>query len=366
MNGTTASASRRQQGNPVAPWPARRAAGLFLLAVAGVIEAGCKPGVALGAPGAPVDAGVDGPAITLEMACRQHATAFCARLEACVPAAVLTLYATAVDCPEVETQRCLLLRGGEGSSVTPDGLSACSDAIAQSACGAFIRDWYGWAPLAACSLPAGARCPDVEACGEGLNCQVSAGASCGVCAPGAGPGASCDGTEGSCAGGLQCFAASECRKPGDLGASCDFAGAPCMIDLVCTDAGCATPPAAGEPCLAGPFQGQPSVLRTCGVGLGCGPQLLCAAIPLAAVGAPCGRVGVANETDCSYGGACVIKDLDANTGVCVATSGVGGSCYDAEQFDGGGGTEYWWFPLCPYPMVCPDESAGCQPIVPCP
>ncbi len=205
---------------------------------------------------------------------------------------------------------CLSALSLNGSSITPQTLSSCANAVKSLTCGSDLED------TGACNFPPGkladgTSCVSDEQCAS-ENCK-KVDNTCGVCSARIAIGGACE-SSGDCVDGARCTAGkcvAEIRNP--VGGSCDATkGEYCQSGLYCDYSTkiCKAYGAAGAAC---------SLTMPCGSGLTCdATSKTCVAVTLAAEGQAC-----STSLRCQSGLAC-----DPTAAKCVKVTIVapGGDC----------------------------------------
>lgn len=242
--------------------------------------------------------------------CNSLGTAICNKVEQCAPLDVQLVYGDVQTCVARVALGC-----NADMSVAPVSstqMSACSSAVSQADCQVFLR---GDSQPAACTFTGSLA--NGKACGTGQQCQSGycnlASGFCGTCAPRATTGSACTSTYG-CQSGLVCNSSNVCAKVAAAGGNC-AATSDCAAGLVCVSGKCAAAVALGQPCTPGACDQY--------AGQFCDGQV-CAKLPVAATGQPCGFVN-GKDIQCSGGGTCKLGQ-GQQQGTCVAPAKDGASC----------------------------------------
>jgi hypothetical protein len=202
--------------------------GWMTMVLWGVAACGSSSTDTTGSGGSGGDGGAGGGTDTSAAAlaaCTVHSEAFCKKQLECYPHRA-PLTGSLTVCTERVTSRCLSRLPLPGTSVTPDGLSACAAEIAAPGC-----DMFTTTP-AACifvgTLPDGELCAESAQCASGY-CDTFYSDGCGRCAAGGEPDPICP----------------DCPQ-GKM--ACYYSGEPCGFGYVCPGDACIPAPAEGEGC----------------------------------------------------------------------------------------------------------------------
>jgi hypothetical protein len=265
--------------------------------------------------------------VTAAVACADIAHARCTRLMTCSPTVLSLRYASESDCEARELALCTNQLAAAGTGNSPTHTEACSQAVAQWACPAFIGNF---AAPASCQQQTGsgangAACEFPGQCQSGF-CAVVPGSQCGTCAAPPTAGSSCAQLD-TCGPNLVCTTDNQtCAALVASGGACGK-GAPCAADLSCvgstaTKMGtCMTAVAtAGADC--DPTQQTGPGCDRDG-GLVCNGQTKkCAAIAVVGGGTACGAVNGQNQP-CGDNGTCSVS---TGQGTCTAAAADGTAC----------------------------------------
>jgi hypothetical protein len=230
---------------------------------------------------------------------------YCPALAACDPTTFAFSFGTMTECMaaggnmvdhattfDYRYDRELTAPYAHGSTLTPDDVVACAQALDLSTCDAFWQRSVPDAcrPAKVGFLPDGTSCRFWNQCLSGRCDAAGAPGTCGQCVPQRAAGASCRFfTDPECADGSLCIGPSatamKCAAYRKLGETCN-SQLPCALNLVCPVLGqrCAKPAASCDPslprsyaCTFGPY------------GQYCNPATSkCEPIPTTALGEPCG------------------------------------------------------------------------------
>jgi hypothetical protein len=282
-----------------------RRVAVWLVAVVAVVAAGmaCRTGEPAG----------------LSDACGVYAQSLCQRLASCSPLTVHAIYADVSACASRLGQACVTDSSAPGATTTAAGLRVCAGVLDGVACGSLMNH----------DLPADCRLPpgmlaDGEGCGAdgqcaSTRCARAAGEGCGACAKVAREGQACT-AESDCDYGLTCGTGGTCVRFGARGSTCDAAH-PCGYELGCVSGACAPVAAPGQAC--DPKQNDCDLWRA----QSCDPSTsTCGALRIAGAGQACGETA-AGLVVCGAAASC--RETDT-AGVCVAPSGDGAACDEAQ------------------------------------
>jgi hypothetical protein len=286
-------------------------------------------------------------AVSDDVAAGDAANAFCARVNACVPALTSLQWGDVPTCTGKYKNLLLGTLHATGTSATAADLEACAQAIPAASCDDVLgRNLPEPCKAKSGSLMDGQACGDNSQC-SGKMCNIAPGKICGVCSKPAAAGAACQSND-DCDYGLDCVGAAgmkTCASRVGAGQSCD-AMHPCLSTLACKAGTCGTPDSAATACTAGG--------DTCDTahGIFCSPiTSMCVQVTFAKAGGMCGIVS-SSIVLCETGG------LDINTsctgfkypamptGTCAAPAADGASCNDLTG------------PSCVPPSIC--VNGACQ------
>jgi len=271
-----------------------------------------------GGPDAGSDAAADMAPLTVAQACTDLDTSLCGALGACSTFVLQLSFGDLATCVARNDLACTIGQAPSGVGRTTADLEACGRALPAATC----PDLIARKLPATCQDPPGTVI-NGAACGSGLQCASTfckrQGAACGVCAPRAGAGESCNGND-QCQPDLVC-AGSACVAPAESGAACDDKH-PCRDDLYCKSGVCSAKAGPGESCA--------DTDKACDLvrGVGCNPFThVCQNVRVAKKGDPCGIVG-GTLVLCEASGLCEGATL-AVPGTCTAAAGDGAACGNA-------------------------------------
>jgi hypothetical protein len=289
---------------------------LALVLAAAACSSSSSSGGNTGDGGTGGDASVD-PA----KACNDLASAYCAKIQSCVPYFVEITFGDVPTCVSRASASCTTAAGATGTSATAGTNEACGTALSAESC----DDILDGKPPTACviapgTLASGAACGEDAQCASAF-CGKPAGKYCGTCAAPPAAGAACVG--GRCGPSLACGANAMCVTPGASGATCD-ANTPCLTTLSCGGGKCTTPVAAGATC-------DPKQMTTAGCqttsGYFCNAATTkCEQVTIATANEACGIVH-GGLTLCSGLGFCRGATSTA-PGKCIAAAANGAACDD--------------------------------------
>jgi hypothetical protein len=229
------------------------------------------------------------------------------------------------DCRTYHTNRCKMFAAVPGATITVLNIQACGQALAAESCDQFRSS--GYPPE--CTVSPGTRA-DGEPCISdaqcaGISCTWTANAACGACSHSSPVGSTCT-VDGDCTSDAWCDGASKtCIAYLLQGASCTGTNATCAWYLACTNGVCQPPAGYGAPC--------DQTAENCDwvQGLYCSSTATCQPVTLAAVGQPCGTVqGAANYVECGVGASC--ETTSTGTSLCMAFAPEGSPCDPARQY----------------------------------
>jgi hypothetical protein len=286
-------------------------------------------------------------AVSDDQAAADGASAFCTRVNTCVPALTSLQWGDVATCTSKYKNVLLGTLHATGTSATAASLEACAQAIPAASC----DDVLGRNLPDACKAKSGSLM-DGQACGDnsqcmGKMCNIAPGKICGACSSPAAAGGACQSND-DCDYGLECgggAAMKVCTARVAAGQACD-AMHPCLSTLACKAGTCGTPDPAGTPCAAGK--------DTCDTahGVFCDPiTSACVQVTFAKPGGTCGIIS-SGIVLCESGGTDIntscggFKYPATPTGTCVAPAADGMSCNDATG------------PSCVPPSLC--VNGACQ------
>jgi len=247
--------------------------------------------------------GADGPlsdggtSLTVSQACTKLAAAVCDRLSQCSPYQLQLYYGDQPGCVTRVQLTCAPYVQLNGSSWTPDRLTACAAGYRNGTC----ADYFATGGPPACrpqpgTLADGAACANSNQC-QSAFCSIGV-SSCGTCVTPALAGAVCDSSK-PCALGLSCVN-SKCAAAADSGQACGSGKPACQTGLYCQSSVCAPQLAAGTPCDPASLVAQCNPL----LGLSCNSTTrTCQASQVVGAGQACGTTGTTTVL-CSGGGTC--------------------------------------------------------------
>jgi hypothetical protein len=250
-----------------------------------------------------------------QVACQQLAQNTCARLAACSPRAVDSLYGDVQTCASRLSLSCVMGLATPDAITSTFGVVACADALANVDCNALLEN--GLPDM--CQLAPGARA-DGSTCGSDAQCastrcaRATVADSCGTCAPLAAAEGACQ-VPGDCSRGLVCTADNHCRAPAAVGGTCDD-DHPCRYPLLCDGGRCAQGLAAGATCSINADRCDRYAGQYCNVSNRCESWLN------AAVGQPCGYTSGAYHF-CTASASC---SEPVSGGTCQAALPDGAAC----------------------------------------
>jgi hypothetical protein len=280
----------------------------------------------------PTDGGSGSEAgVSAMQACADYAKATCTQANTCTPFTTTVNFGDEAACEQRSILGCMPLLGIHGSSLTPEALDACAQAVTGETCVQYLDNHTPTACNFQGTLTAG------EACGSGSQCQsgyckigvsdAGTGVPCGVCAT---RGTACS-SDNDCASDQLC-AGGQCRTPMTPPGMCNNALQICQRTTVClgeqeSEAGvgtCQPPGMAGAPCQdSGDCAGGNGIL--CDVA-----HQKCVAATTATTGQMCGIVS-GSLVVCSAGSVCtnLMKINDAGLpveGTCHEPAADGAPC----------------------------------------
>jgi hypothetical protein len=273
-------------------------------------------------------------------------------------------------CAMTAAVRCAL--GASGGQATADDVLACAAAYAEIDC----RDFFNGLPPAACERVVLGHKANQEPCFVGGECSSGfcdklgfwklddlhhTKSFCGSCYAASSEGEACA-HDIVCLPYLYCDALTwTCKRMRGEGDPCGFENGDsrqCEEPLSChsTDGVCYRRLEHGEPC-------EPWAHPVCASAY-CDPEtLLCAQMPIVAVGAPCNVDFTKSSWLCSDGAVCKQDDPYTSEGVCVPVREEGEACDDDGKFDPGGTGPFVKPTPCRSPLYCLDGT--CQRVRMC-
>jgi hypothetical protein len=271
--------------------------------------------------------------ISKEVACEEFSKAACDRLKLCNPFILGTVYDDELTCVSRKKLECNAMLNAGGTSLTPNGLSACAKETAGQKC----ADITAGVQLPACKTVAGtvatgSACNFDAQCAGGY-CRRSNGVTCGKCTARTVVGASCVRSD-ECEVGSRCIGQT-CRTLAPAGGTCG-ADKPCVGSLRCIGTTCLDPIPIGGSCS--------KIGEDCVEGAFCNSNSTkCEAIELVLKEKPCGTVIGAIKA-CKAGGNCPVSSGGVGS-VCFVAAADGAACDDSTN-------------RCLSPAVCVDSK--CQ------
>jgi hypothetical protein len=238
----------------------------------------------------------------------------CAREQACSPYLLALVHGDLATCVARTELRYRGTTSLVGTSLTPDKLAACAEAIAALPCESMLGDRV----LPEACRPTPGELADDLTCGSDWQCQSAycskpREGSCGACKPRGRSREACH-VDADCEPGLACRD-DECVTYGALAQSCDGRH-PCAPGLHCQDNVCVPSGQLGARCDYGP--------SACDLlqGLTCvSASSTCEPIGLAGVGMACGTADDALVV-CAQSGVCSMR----SDGECLPPGGDGEAC----------------------------------------
>lgn len=242
-----------------------------------------------------------------EAACDSFVSAFCNKLNECLPFAIKASYKDAAECISRQKAQCVKSVNAPSSGLTAGYLDGCTSAYSSVSCENVLKQPDNCKSVAG-SLADGSPCGEDAQC-TGRACNRTGDSNCGACGQRVAAGGDC--TTGKCDDGLTCAQNSKCVAGAAAGASCGETQ-PCQSGLVCSKGTCGQGAAAGGSCADGeacnPFKG-----------LACDPtSKTCKEVKVANAGEKCGLVD-GQFVLCAAGGTC-------KSGTCAAPLADGASC----------------------------------------
>jgi hypothetical protein len=264
------------------------------------------------------DASDAAPGPTVDQACGDWATKFCAKYKACSNFEFSTAYDTSAVCVARITTLCKDQLGSAVAKLTPAWQAGCTAAIDTYDCHLVASDYLP----DACKPPAG-TIANMGFCAWNSDCQSGYcshvdqgnGASCGLCADAPKAGEACAGkSKSECGFGLTC-ASGKCARRVDNGASCSSA-APCVAGYECFQGKCVPGLKGGDNCDVDVITTAPCDSSE-GVYCGVGGATVCN-------GPAVGTAGEACNPGFTF--VCPTGQCDVTTNKCPAFAAEGGSC----------------------------------------
>jgi len=262
-------------------------------------------------------AGTGGGSGNADTICTNETTALCNKLNTCFPAFIQLGYGDVPTCIARGKISCVATFNLNGTGINATTIDACATAETSATCDQIAAG----AQPAQCdirgTLTNGTACGDNAQCSSGY-CKISLG-FCGVCAARVGAGSAC-GTSADCTTGLVC-GGQTCKSAGSAGDPCDTSN-PCGGGLYCSAATAGSCVAlvttAGGACPTG---------SGCSFfdGLTCNSSSVCATIPFAQAGSPCGVLTAGSYTFCQGGSYCKIP-TGMTMGTCAVDVADGSAC----------------------------------------
>lgn len=253
-----------------------------------------------------------GSGITGEQACTNYATAYCNRLNTCMPFTMSIFHGDVSRCIERSKLICLPPLSLATTGSTPQKINDCVPMLMSATCSALRTGTAGCKFTG--SQASGTACGSNTQCQSGY-CKLST-SMCGVCAAKSINGNPCSGIE-NCLDGSACINGL-CAAKKSLGGACQTTAA-CGDLLYCKGGMCTTvATTAGASCDLNDSD-------SCDYfsGLYCNDQAKCQQIQLVGAGAMCG-VLTGNYASCTASGSC--KTNGGFMGTCVAVVADGQAC----------------------------------------